>query len=121
MSVRLLLDEHVSRVFERLLRERGYDSLQAKDQFGEYTTDRVLLEWCGEHGVPLITNNGRDFERLHNQVTHAGVLVYYEQTRPDNDPEGLARTVDEVCQQYGVSGIEDELVNLDEWYRLLHE
>jgi len=118
--VRLLLDEHVSRVFERLLRERGYDPFQAKDRFGEHTTDEELLRWCGEHDVPLITNNGRDFERLHERVDHAGVLVYYEQTRPDDDPEGLARTVDEVFQQYGTSEVENELVDLDEWYELLH-
>ena len=39
---RLLLDEHVGRIFERLLRERGHDVVQAKDQFGEHTTDAEL-------------------------------------------------------------------------------
>lgn len=39
IAVRMLLDEHVGRVFERLLRERGYDVEQAKDRFGEQTTD----------------------------------------------------------------------------------
>jgi hypothetical protein len=36
---RILLDEHVGRIFERLLYERGYDVVQAKDQFGEHTDD----------------------------------------------------------------------------------
>lgn len=40
----ILLDEHVGRVFERLLRERGHEVTQAKDQFGEYTSDADLVE-----------------------------------------------------------------------------
>jgi hypothetical protein len=39
---------------------------------------------------------------------------------PDTDPEGLARTVDEVFDQYGSAGVENELVDLDEWYDLMH-
>ena len=31
MGVRILLDEHVGRVFERVLRERGHEVDQAKD------------------------------------------------------------------------------------------
>jgi hypothetical protein len=54
----LLLDEHVGRVFERVLRERGYHVDQAKDLFGERTTDTELLQWCGEHDAVLVSNNG---------------------------------------------------------------
>jgi hypothetical protein len=36
----------------------------------------------------------------------AGILLYYEQALPDTDPEGLARTVDEVFNQYGTDGVE---------------
>lgn len=64
-GVRILLDEHVGRVFERLLGERGYDVRQAKDQFGEHTTDADLLEWCAENSVVLLSNNAKDFELLH--------------------------------------------------------
>jgi uncharacterized Zn finger protein len=46
-GVQLLLDEHVGRVFERMLRERGYDVEQAKDRFGEHTSDADLVSWCG--------------------------------------------------------------------------
>ncbi len=120
-GARILLDEHVGRVFERVLSERGYEVEQAKDVFGELTEDAELLEWCGEHGVALMTNNARDFEELHRETDHAGLLLYYEQTRPDNDPEGLARVVDEVFTQYGASGIENEVVDLDEWYDWHHE
>jgi len=118
-GVRILLDEHVGRVFERMLRERGYDVEQAKDRFGERTTDADLLRWCAEQSVVLITNNAKDFEALHREREHAGILLYYEQNLPDTEPEGLARTVDEAFKQYGSAGIENELVDLDEWYHWL--
>jgi uncharacterized protein with PIN domain len=121
MNRRVLLDEHVGRVFERVLRERGYDVSQAKDRFGEYTTDEELLRWCGENGTILLSNNAKDFERLHRDVAHAGLLLYYTQGLPDEDPEGLARTVEEVLEQYGAEELTDSLVDLEEWYDWLHE
>lgn len=120
-GVWILLDEHVGRVFGCVLRERGHDVEQAKDLFGEYTDDAKLLEWCGNNGVVLISNNAKDFEPLHRDYEHAGILLYYDQKRPDMDPEGLARTVDEVFNQYGSEGIGNELVDLGEWYDWLHE
>ncbi|PHQ45700.1 hypothetical protein DJ68_11400 [Halorubrum sp. C3] len=41
-TAQILLDEHVGRVFERLLRERGHEVKQAKDRFGESTTEDRL-------------------------------------------------------------------------------
>lgn len=61
-----------------------------------------------------------DFEHLHESHEHAGLLLYYDQNLPDADPEGLARTVDEVFNQYGSVAVENEIVDLDEWYRWLH-
>lgn len=119
-AVRVLLDEHVGRVLERVLRERGHDVEQAKDRFGEHTTDEALLEWCASEEAVLVSNNAKDFESLHREYEHAGILLYYDQTLPDTDPEGFARTVDEVFEQYGSSGIENELVDLGEWYDWLH-
>jgi len=119
-GARILLDEHVGRVFERVLSERGYEVEQAKDVFGEFTEDAELLTWYGEHGVALMTNNAWDFEKLHREIDHAGLLLYYDQNRPDEDPEGLARVVDEVFTQYGATDIENEIVDLDEWYDWLH-
>ena len=120
-DVRLLLDEHVGRVFEHVLRDRGYQVEQAKDRFGERTSDEELLRWCAEHDALLISNNARDFETLHRDTTHAGVLLYYDQDRPDDDPEGLARTVEKVIEQYGNEGIANELVDLGTWYEWLHQ
>lgn len=119
-SVRFLLDEHLGRVFERVLRERGYQVDQAKDQFGERTSDREFLVWCDESDAILITNNAKDFEPLHRDTNHAGLFLFYDQRLPDEDPEGLARTVDEVLNQYGTDGVRNELVALDEWYDWLH-
>jgi hypothetical protein len=67
-----------------------------------------------------VTNNASDFEPLHREHDHAGILLYYEQALPDTDPEGLARTVDEVFNQYGTDGVTNELVDLGEWYEWLH-
>ena len=120
-GARILLDEHVGRVFERMLRERGFDAEQAKDRFGERTSDAELVAWCGESGVVLLTNNAKDFESLHGEHDHAGIPLYYDQELPDADPEGLARTVDEVFSQYGSDGIANQLVDLGEWYEWIHD
>ena len=77
-GVRILLDEHVGRVFERLLRERGYDVEQAKDRFGEQTSDAERVSWCGESGTVLLTNNAKDFAPLHDEYSNAGILRYYD-------------------------------------------
>ena len=120
-GAQILLDEHVGRIFERLLRERGYDVIQAKDQFGEHTSDAELVKWCGNSGTVLVSNNAKDFEPLHTEYDHAGILLYYDQNLPDTDPEGLARTVDEVFSQYGTDEIENHLVDFGEWYEWLQE
>ncbi|MEF8775961.1 MAG: DUF5615 family PIN-like protein [Haloarculaceae archaeon] len=117
----ILLDEHVGRVFERVLRERGYDVEQAKERFGEDTSDAELVEWCRETAVVLVTNDAIEFVTLHEDRDHAGILLYEEQHRPGTDPEGLARAVDEVFEQFGASELESELVHLDEWYGWVHE
>jgi len=77
----ILLDEHVGRIFERVLQERGYDVTQAKDLFGEWTDDAELLRWCADHDALLLSNNARDFEALHHQQEHAGILLY-RRSRP---------------------------------------
>lgn len=120
MTVDIVLDEHVNRIFERVLRERGYRVENARDRFGERTGDVELLEQGAADGFVLVTNNAKDFEPLHRRLDHAGVFLYRRQRLPDVDPEGLARAVDEVFGQYGVDGVRNELVDLDEWYDWLH-
>jgi predicted nuclease of predicted toxin-antitoxin system len=119
-STDLVLDEHVSRMFERVLRERGYRTVQAKDHLGEQTDDRELLRWCGENNAVLVSNNAKDFADLHTQEDHAGMLLYRKQSLPDDDPEGLARAVDAAIEQYGTE-LRNRIVELDEWYEWLHD
>ena len=116
----ILLDEHVGRIFERLLAERGYEVEQAKDRFREETDDLALIQWCHDHNVVLVTHNAKDFEPLHRDHHHAGILLYSDQHLPDRDPEGLARTVDEIYGQYGPDELANQVVYLDEWYERLH-
>lgn len=116
MTRPLLLDEHVGRVFERVLRERGHEVEQAKDAFGECTTDAELLSWCAGHRTILLSNNAKDFEPLHREQEHAGLFLYRDQSLPDDDPEGLARAVDAVFAQYDAEELANEIVELDEWY-----
>jgi uncharacterized protein with PIN domain len=119
-SVRILLNEHLGRVFERVLRGRGYEVDQAKDLFGERTSDRELLRWSDENDAILISNNAKDFEPLHRASDHARLFLFYDQRLPAEHPEGLARAVDEVLNQYGIDGVRGEMVALDEWYDWLH-
>lgn len=58
------------------------------------------------------------YQLLLADYAHAGIIT--EQSRPDAGPEGLARTVDEVFNQYGREGRRNELIDLGEWYSLFH-
>lgn len=78
------------------------------------------MEWCAESETVLVSNNAKDFEPLHAEYDHAGMFLYYEQNLPDADPEGLARTVDEVFNQYGTDELKNQLVDLGEWYEWLY-
>lgn len=69
----------------------------------------------------MVTNNAKDFEPPHHDHDHAGILLYHDQSLPDDDPEGLAGAVDAVLDQYGSEGVAGELVDLDGWYDWLHE
>jgi hypothetical protein len=48
------------------------------------------------------------------------LFLFYDQRLPDEDPEGLARTVDEVLNQYGRDGVRNEMVAFDKWYDWLY-
>lgn len=52
-------------------------------------------------------------------MNHAGLLLYYDQKLPDDDPEGLARAVDAVFEQYGTDELSNNVVELDEWHEWL--
>lgn len=98
--------------FRRETRERG--------AVGEGTIDDPLLEWCNEHGYAIVTNDLKDFKPLGERRDRHGILAYADQELPDRDPEGLARTVVTVIEQYVADGVENAFVDLGEWYDWLH-
>lgn len=110
----------MNRAFERVLREEGIEVVQAKDEVGEQTTDEPLLEWCAENQYIIITNNLKDFKPLHEQRDHQGILAYSDQGLPDRIPEGLARAIIAVIEQYDTTEFENEFADLGEWYDWLH-
>lgn len=121
MPPRFLLDEHVTRVFERVLREQGIETSHVVDEIGEQTIDESLLEWCAEHQYVLITNDLKDFKPLHDRHDHHGIFVYTDPRLPDRDPEGLTRTVITVVEQYGIEDIKNSFIDLSEWYEWIQE
>jgi hypothetical protein len=56
---------------------------------------------------------GRGY-RVTQAQDHAGIFRYHNQSLPDDDPEGLARAVEEVIEQYERADLADSLVELDE-------
>lgn len=118
---RLLLDEHVNRVLTRVLRERGLEVVHARDEFGERTRDEELLDWCATNGVPIVTNDAKDFEPLHEEQDHPGILLFHRQSLQDDDPVGLGRAIERVLNTYGREELSNRVVALDSWYDWLHE
>jgi hypothetical protein len=49
-------------------------------------------------------------------MEHAGIFFYHGHPLPDTDSEGLSRTIDTICSQYGTEELDDQLVDLDAWY-----
>lgn len=90
MGIRLLLDEHVGRVFERVLRERRHTVEQANDLFGERTKDTHLLECCGDNSIVLLSNNEKGFEPLHRECIVPGYSSTTVSTVRIQIPKGLS-------------------------------
>lgn len=59
------------------------------------------------------SEHASDFdESLYREHDHTGTPLYYAQSLPDTDPEGLAKTVGGIFNQYGTEGVKNELVDL---------
>jgi predicted nuclease of predicted toxin-antitoxin system len=86
--VRLLLDEHYSRVLAERLRAAGHDVVSAQerdDLLG--ASDRELLRRAAAEGRALMTEDARDFVPLVREAAavgdrHLGVLVTTEKSLP---------------------------------------
>jgi len=78
--IKLYLDEDVTPVLARLLRERGYDVVSAIDYGHLEWQDEAHLEYAVQEERALFTYNIRDFARLHQRWRlegreHYGIIV----------------------------------------------
>lgn len=118
MTVSVLTDEHVPRVFITTLRSNGHDVTEARDAFGEATDDEQLLGYCGENGHVLVTHDKKDFaDNLATTVEHAGIVVYTDANWLRDDPERAVRTFERILSYYPPTELTNELVWLDQWRR----
>lgn len=114
VSVPLLLDEHVPRIFEHTLASNGYSTVRADEQFGEATDDRRLLEWCGEHDFVLCSND-RDFATLSTEIDHAGVLIYTDQVWIRSKPSEGVDAVNLIVTEFEPEELRGNLLWIDSW------
>lgn len=114
--VSFLADEHVPSVFVTTLRSNGHQVIRAKAEFGERTDDEEILRYCSERDHLLLTHDKKDFSGgLHENVDHAGIVIYTDPNYLQDDPEDAARTVDQVLSLYPREELENEIIWLDQW------
>jgi predicted nuclease of predicted toxin-antitoxin system len=90
-DLRVLTDEHVPSVAVTALRSEGFSVTTARERFGEQTVDPDLLVATEELDRTILTND-RDFVRIHEDVEHAGIVIYTTQSLgPDQFVRGLSR------------------------------
>jgi hypothetical protein len=90
----LYADENVAQELVDRLRALGHDMLTARDdgRAGQGIDDPDVLSRAIELGRAVLTNNRKDYHRLHRTtLAHAGIVTY---TRDDHDLPGLAVRID---------------------------
>lgn len=96
MSVRLLLDEHISPVVAEQLRARGIDAVAVSDRAElRGRDDPHILETTAAEARALVTRNLRDFLPLDSQWAsqgrrHAGIVCVTYSKFPE-DPSLIGR------------------------------
>jgi predicted nuclease of predicted toxin-antitoxin system len=88
----LYADEHVPGQVVEVLRALGHDvlTIQEDGRGNCGTVDPDVLQRATELGRAVVTNNRRDFHRLHrNTTSHAGIVTYTD----DADRDALARRI----------------------------
>jgi predicted nuclease of predicted toxin-antitoxin system len=80
VPLRILLDEHLSPTLAQRLTALGYEVTCTRDRGLLGWKDWRLLPWCAEQGYAICTDNGADFQRLHDErrakgEEHPGILV----------------------------------------------
>jgi hypothetical protein len=70
---RLLLDEMHAPVVARTLRDRGHDVIAVAEEADMYAMlDRELYRWAAERGRRIVTENIKDFRRVHAAAHESG-------------------------------------------------
>ncbi|WP_425492252.1 DUF5615 family PIN-like protein [Halovivax gelatinilyticus] len=100
--------------FEHTLASNGYSTVRADEQFGEATDDRRLLEWCGENGFVLCTND-RDFTTRSTEIDHAGVLIYTDQVWIRSKPSEGVDVVNLIVTECDREHLRGQVLWIDSW------
>lgn len=101
----LYADEHVPVLVVEVLRALGHDvlTIQEDGRGNCATPDLDVLLRATELGRAVVTNNRRDFHRLHrNTPSHAGIVTYTD----DANRDALARRINaEVSALESLAGV----------------
>jgi len=81
--IKLYLDEDVTPVLARILRERGFDVNNALELGHTEWDDEAHLEYAMSEDRTLLTYNIRDFAQLHKKwqsegKAHCGIIVSHQ-------------------------------------------
>src|SRR5947209_1560719 len=91
----IFADENVPFPLVEALRDRGHDVLTALEagRANQAISDAEVLAHATSVGRAVLTNNRRDFHRLHRTAPgHAGIITFTD----DPDTAALAERVDRV-------------------------
>jgi len=111
MTLPVLADEHVKRVFVTELRANGYDVAWVDADYESGTSDRAHLERSRDSDRVILSNDA-DFARLHEEYEHAGVLLYDDQNTAVTDFVKGIRLIERFVPAEELRG---EIVWLDDW------
>ena len=104
MKPRLYLDEDITPLLARLMRERGHDVISCRDIGATGIPDDDQLDRATELGRAILSSNYGDFIRLSRECVrdgraHGGIIVSYHQIDIDTisgDVELVSRFMTEV-------------------------
>jgi predicted nuclease of predicted toxin-antitoxin system len=119
--MRFLIDENLcDRSLESRLRAQGHDPILAIDVGLRSVADPRVLIWAIGQGLPVLTQDSKDFEALHDLVMAAGghypgLLI----VRVDRDPRHnmTDRAIDTTISKLEAAGvpIPDHIHVLNHW------
>jgi predicted nuclease of predicted toxin-antitoxin system len=92
-------DEHVPPEITETLRALGHDVLTVQEdgRANQGIEDPQVLARATQLGRAVVTNNRRDFHRLHRRFpNHAGVVTYTD----DPDKIAIANRIDSAIKRY---------------------